>query len=281
MIVVRDTTGGIEISMVRRHPGASFAGGAHVFPGGSLDATDRSPGLQALACGLDDAAASAILGVKEEGLAYWIAAVRECFEEVGLLFAHWAPQGLGTADRTAGRHSACRAAPHISFDDPAVAQRFVAHRRALNDGTTTLEAICREEGLHLAVRDLVSFSHWITPEQVPRRFDTRFFVAQAPRGQVPLHDKGETVDSEWMTPAEILRRRIAGEIDVILPTARNVEAVGRFRSVTDLLASARAAGPPPTIQPRIVATDGEVRIVVPGEAGEGELQGRPPFPLAR
>ena len=278
MIVVRDTAGGIEISMVRRHPGASFAGGAHVFPGGSLDATDRSPGPQSLACGLDDARASAILGIPDGGLAYWMAAIRECFEEVGLLFAHRAPQVPGDA---AAAHAPCRVGRLVSFDDPAEAQRFGARRRALNDGTTTLEAICREEGLHLAVGELVAFSHWITPVEVPRRFDTRFFVARAPRGQVPFHDEGETVDSEWITPAEVLRRRNAGEIDVILPTARNVEAVGRFSTVAALLASARAQGPRPAIQPRIVAKEGEVRIVVPGEEGEGELQGSPPFPLER
>jgi 8-oxo-dGTP pyrophosphatase MutT (NUDIX family) len=249
VMLVRDTGGGMEVFMVRRTLNADFVGGAYVFPGGSVDPADRDPGIEDWSTGRSDAEASSALDVDEGGLALWVAAVRECFEEAGVLLA----------DRADGRQ--------LDLKDPDEAARFADHRRAVAAGERSMIEVCRQEAVRLALGDIHYFSHWITPEGSHRRFDTRFFVARAPSGQEPLHDGGELIDQTWIRPADALDRHRRGEFDLILPTIRNLQALARFKLADDLIEAARARTDVPTMMPRLVRDGGGVRILLPGDPG--------------
>ena len=192
-------------------------------------------------------------GSSTGGLAYWVAVLRETFEEAGLLLA----------ERPGG--------PALLAGDPEEEARFVAERAAVNAGTRRFLDLCREEGLRLMVGDVHYFAHWITPRGAPRRFDTRFFVAAAPPGQHAAHDAGETIAETWISPRRALAAHRAGDFELIFPTIRNLQAISRFTSAGDLLeAAALASGAVPTIEPRVVADGNGVRIVLPGDDGYDE-----------
>ena len=181
------------------------------------------------------------------GLAYWVAVVRETFEEAGLLLAR----------REGG--------PDLLAGDPDEEARFAAARAAVNDGTRRFLDLCRDERLRLGVGDIHYFAHWITPRGAPRRYDTRFFVAAAPPGQIAAHDAGETIAEVWISPHDALARHRAGEIEIIFPTIRNLQAIGRFATSAELLAAAeRASSAVPAIEPRVVPDGNGMRIVLPG-----------------
>src|SRR5581483_5056907 len=213
-----DGAGGLEVLMLRRHPESVFAADAWVFPGGRVDAGDRHGAP--IAIGPSDAEASAALGVPSGGLAYWVAAARECFEEAGILLA---------------RHPDTGAWFEPSSD--LAAARLVRYRREVHSGATTLAAVLQKEGLVLDLSGVHYVSHWITPPRrgTARRFDTRFFVAAVPPGQVAAHDAAETVESIWTTPAEALARGAAGDLRLLIPTIANLETLSRFSSVAELV----------------------------------------------
>ena len=167
----------LEVFVMRRTPRAVFGPGATVFPGGAVDASDA----QALAhvVGADDAAASAELGLTDGGLVRRVAAVRECFEEAGILLAR---------DRATG----------------APATPAPEWRDALNAGHATLGQVLARDALVIDATDLRVFAHWLTPTGAPRRYDTWFFVARAPDGQDGAHDDAELVASEWIRPPDAL-----------------------------------------------------------------------------
>jgi 8-oxo-dGTP pyrophosphatase MutT (NUDIX family) len=246
----------LEVFMLRRNLQSDFVGGAYVFPGGGVDDHDRHADLEPLCHGRTDAAASAQLGIDRGGLAFWVAAIRESFEEAGVLLAY-GPGGP--------------AAGVVALDEPGIVDRFAEHRRAVDSGERRLVEICAEEGLTLAVDSMHYFSHWITPEGNHRRYDTRFFVGRAPSAQVPLHDDREVIANLWIRPVDALARHRAGEFEMIFPTIRTLEALERFASADDLLAAAAAIGDVPTILPRIVADQGGMRIVLPGDPGYDDL----------
>ncbi len=235
--------------MVLRNLNSDFVGGAYVFPGGGIDPQDLDEGIALRCSDLDDARASTLLGCERGGLAYFIACLRELFEEAGLLLAAHAD----------GRP--------LDVHDAALVSRLVEHRAAMNAKQRTLHDVLVAEDLVLAPRSLHYFAHWITPIGPPRRYDTRFFVAEAPEGQAPLHDDHELVGHTWVTPAEALARHGRGEMQLILPTIRNLEAIGRFEHVDELLAAVRQQVDVPTIEPRIVADGNGVRILLPGDEG--------------
>jgi len=203
--------------MLRRSLSSVFVGGAYVFPGGAVDEADRHADLEAVCDGRSDDNASALLDIDEGGLAYWVAAVRECFEEAGVLLAH---AGDGHV---------------ISFADPEVAERFQLHRKAVDGGERRLIDVCRIENLHIAADQIHYFSHWITPRGAPRRYDTRFFVAAAPPEQEPLHDDRETIANLWVRPSDALERERAGELEMIFPTIKTLEAIAEFDRSADLI----------------------------------------------
>lgn len=269
----------LEVLMVRRNLKSEFVGGAYVFPGGGVDPADGGAEAERCCVGRSDTEASEILGIPEGGLAYWVAVLRECFEEAGVLLAYDAYGGEGedaqgvepTVARTRGgggaRSTTGSSRPMLSLADPQDASRFAHHRLEINGGQRRFLDVCREEGLRLAVDQVHYFAHWITPMGAPRRYDTRFFVAAAPPGQVPAHDQGETIAAEWVSPSDALARHREGDIELIFPTIRNLQAISRFATTSELLAAAAAAARIPTILPRVVADGPGIRILLPGDPG--------------
>jgi len=250
----------LEVLMVRRNLNSDFVGGAFVFPGGSVDPLDGGAEAEAACIGRSDAEASTLLGIASGGLAYWVAALRETFEEAGLLLA----------TRPGG--------PPLLAGEVGEEARFVAERAAVNAGTRRFLDLCRDEGLRLLVGEVHYFAHWIAPRGAPRRFDTRFFVAAAPPGQKAAHDAGETIADTWISPRQALEGHRNGVFELIFPTIRNLQAIGRFATAGALLEAAeRASGAVPTIEPRVVADGNGVRILLPGDEGYDDVQeARPP-----
>jgi 8-oxo-dGTP pyrophosphatase MutT (NUDIX family) len=249
VMLVRDDPD-LQVFMLRRNLQSEWVGGAYVFPGGAVDPGDRDPAVLARCIARDDAGASAQIGMAEGGLGYWVAAVRETFEEAGVLLA--------------------RAAPTGALVDPS-APRLATLRDELNAGSITFGELIEGEDLLLDVGGLHAFSHWITPEGAPRRYDTRFFVAAAPDGHAYLHDDTETVASQWVRPAEALAAADRDELDLIFPTRKSIEVLSRFSHATDLLAAVQeSTGVSP---PRTLREFGGTRVLLPGDRGEDERAG--------
>ena len=220
VMLVRDAGGrrggSLEVLMLRRHPESVFAPDAWVFPGGRVDEAD-GVGIP-IAAGPSDAEASRALEIPSGGLAYWVAAARECFEEAGILLARHPNTG-----------------GWLEASNELVGARFARHRRDVHSGAASLGEVLRAEGLELDLSGVHYVSHWITPPgRTARRFDTRFFVAECPPSQPASHDAAETVDSIWTTPAEALSRGAAGEIQLLRPTIANLKALARFSSVAEI-----------------------------------------------
>ncbi len=255
VMLVRDSDEGLEVFMLRRNLNSDFVGGAYVFPGGAVEPQDLADDIGPLCAGRTDRDACGHLGVATGGLSFWVAAIRESFEEAGVLLAR---------DRDG---------EVLQFSVPEVRERFAAHRRAVDTGARSLSSVCIEEGLQLDVASMHYFAHWITPEGAPRRYDTRFFVAHAPEHQTPAHDDRETVANLWVRPADALARHAAGELEMIFPTIRTLEAIGRFERADDLLAHAASIAEVPTILPKLISDRGGWRIVLPGDPEYDEVSG--------
>jgi 8-oxo-dGTP pyrophosphatase MutT (NUDIX family) len=253
VMLVRDTGGGsggsIEVLMLRRHPDSVFAADAWVFPGGRVDDADQA-GVPMVA-GPSDHEASRALGLPAGGLAYWVAAARECFEEAGILLARHPETGawLDTTDAGGSRRRYRGDTPRPPGEWSSA--RLARNRRDVHAGAVSLGAVLEAEGLVLDLSGVHYVSHWITPPgRTARRFDTRFFVAVVPPGQVASHDAAETVESIWTTPADALARGADGEIVLVIPTIANLKALAQFSSTEELVAAARAIGHVPMAAPR-------------------------------
>lgn len=231
LVLLRDADAGLETFMLERGSSTAFVPGAHVFPGGALDDADADPQVYARCDGLDDAEASERLDLPRDGLAYWVAAIRESFEEAGVLLA---------TDEAGG-------AP--DWRDPALRERLRESRRALHAGETTLARILASEGLRLPVTELRYYGHWITPPGPPRRYSTRFFACRVPSGQALTHDGIETVSGGWIDPGHALRCYRRGEISMILPTEMQLQLLRRFRDSEALLAELDAMKRIPKVAP--------------------------------
>ncbi len=253
LILVRDASSGMEVFMIRRTQSAAFMGGAHVFPGGGVDAADAAAELAACCEGLDDIEASRLLGVERGGLAYWAAAMRECFEEAGLLLAHDA--GGAYAD----------------LDQPQRAEVFAQWRESVRAGQASLADLCREHELRLAAGRLAYYSHWITQPGRPRRYDTRFFVAEAPAAQTPSHDNSETVGHVWIQPAEALERHRRGEMQLVFPTIKTLESIAKFDNAAALMQFARSPRKMPAMAPRSASSRDGAKLLVPGDYAYAEV----------
>jgi 8-oxo-dGTP pyrophosphatase MutT (NUDIX family) len=228
VMLVRDADPGIEVFMLRRTLKAVFGSGMYVFPGGKVETHDG-----------DDVER-----------AHRLAAIRECFEEAGVLLA-----------RDPAGHT-------ITDGHPALAERLGVH-----DGTVDLLELCAQHGLTPAVDEMVWVAHWITPKgEGARRFDTRFYLVPAPAGQHSVHDDDETIASMWVAPADALAQAAAGELTMMPPTVRNLEFLAGFDTVATVMAAAHQLPTPPCILPKIVFRDGAiVGIKLPGEPGYDEL----------
>jgi 8-oxo-dGTP pyrophosphatase MutT (NUDIX family) len=240
VLLVRDDHGPLEVFMVQRHHQLDFASSALVFPGGKVDAADHDPRLRARCAGaaaLDDAS-----------LALRMAALRETFEESGVLLAR--ARGEATL-----------------LSQERVGPLEARYRGELLARRVDLAAIAEREDLALACDALVPFAHWITPEFMPKRFDTHFYLAAAPPDQAAAHDGSESVDSRWIAPAQAIAEAQAGRLSIIFPTLRNVVKLARSRTVGEALERARAE-PIVTVLPRVGrGADGAPVIRIPAEAG--------------
>jgi 8-oxo-dGTP pyrophosphatase MutT (NUDIX family) len=239
VLLVRDGAHGLEVLMVERHHQIDFATGALVFPGGQVDAADGDAALAARCAGAGE--------LDEAARALRVAAIRETFEEAGVLLAR--PRGeaaLVGAERLRGIEA--------------------RHRAALHARERTLAEVAAAEDLELACDLLVPFAHWITPVFMPKRFDTWFFVVAAPPDQVALHDGHESVDSVWITPSDAEAAQRAGRRTIIFPTLLNVRKLGRAHTVSDALANARG-GPIVTVLPRVEKRGETPVMVLPEGAG--------------
>jgi len=257
VLLIRDAdAGGIEVFMLRRTFNAAFASGMFVFPGGKVDDIDGVDEIAELCDGLTDHDASSLLGIASGGLAYWVACIRECFEEAGVLLARHEDTG-----------------DVIRFDTDDVAAKFSVERHNIHDGSVALLDLCKKEGLRLATDDIFYVSHWITPMGERRRFDTRFFIARAPAAQEPLHDDGETIESFWISPQEAIERAHEKDLMLMPPTKANIEFLLPHKTTDEVLAAAAKIGVPQAILPKL-KTDSDGRVVgiaMPGDPGYDAL----------
>ena len=241
VMLLRDSEHDMEVFMMQRTTTAAFASGMYVFPGGRVDDVDGASELDDLCEGLTDAEASDLLRVPSGGLAYWVAAIRESFEEAGVLLAR------------------DERGDFVRHNDPDSQQRFAAARHAVHDGALSLAEFCRQEGLRLAVDTISYVSHWVTPVGEKRRFDTRFFVAVAPPAQDLMHDDKETIASLWVTPTDALGRAERGELAMIPPTVANLQFLAPHHSTSAAVAAAQTIGVPTPIVPKLrYGSDGRV-----------------------
>ncbi len=247
VLLLRDGAEGLEVFMLKRNLKSDFVGGAFVFPGGGVDPEDRHANLESVCEGRSEEEASRLLGIGSGGLAFWVAAIRESFEEAGVLLAYDQQGQI------------------VDLDQADSASRWAEHRQAVDTGNRRLIEVCEAEQLRLAVDGMHYFGHWITPEGSPRRYDTRFFLAAAPANQTPWHDDHEVIANEWLRPADGLARAESGELIMLPPTTASLRAVARFATAADALAAAAEIRHVPTILPRIVATEDGTRLVMTGD----------------
>ncbi len=237
----------LRVLMLRRTSQAVFGGDMWVYPGGRVDDQDEAIAAGHVV-GLDAAEANRRLGVSHGGLAYWVAALRECFEEAGILLARRASDGEA-----------------IDVSSPQTVARLERHRADLNGGTRTFADIIAEESVVLDAARIHYIGHWITPVGPPRRFDTRFFLAAAPAGQVAAHDDNEIVHHEWVAPALAVQRWQADQMAMMSPTARMLMCLLPFARAADAVSAAALDLEPHQIR---VQREGEIyRILLPGEPG--------------
>ena len=204
LALLRDATGGPQVLMLQRTQSAAFLGGAYVFAGGALDAADDDGRIVARVRGLP---------VPTPPVAYWIAAIRECFEEAGILLACDAQGQFVSAARAAGL-AQYRSRPFVE--------------------------LLQEQDLYLPASELAYCGHWITAPGRARRFDTRFFVARAPDGQEGSHDAGEVVHALWITPREALERGARGEIELVHATRETLSALKNFATAAEAMRHMRS-----------------------------------------
>ncbi len=248
IVLLRDRPqGGVETFMVRRHVRSEFVPDVYVFPGGSVKPGDREAEAIPQLCAPPS---GAHLGKTMLGTGVRAAAIRELFEEAGVLLAGRDGQALAIASE------------HVA--------RFAEYRRWLQQNKTTLAAIAQEAGLSLGTDRLTYFAHWITPEAMPKRFDTFFFIAAAPEEQQAVHDQLETTASAWINPADALEQYRQGAFPLVFATIHQLQELSAFSSVAEAVQHFQQQEIP-AIMPRAAWRDGELVIRMPGEPGYDEL----------
>ena len=250
LVLLRDRApSGVEALLIQRHARSKFAAGDHVFAGGRIEADDIPGDVERFCRGLSPAEASGRLGgglAPREALGYWVGAIREAFEEVGILLAY-APDGA-----------------FVRFT-PDNRERYDAHRAACQRANPAFFEMLRSEDLTLATDRLSYFAHWITPEENPIRFDTRFFAAVIPPGQEAVADGHEIVGVRWLTPEEAFEAMRRKEISLRFPTVKNLEIVGAAGAMATEVVAAVGRRDVPTIRPRVLTVDGRTLAVLPGD----------------
>lgn len=244
VLLVRDADAparGLEVLMVRRSAGMAFGASAWVFPGGKVAEADSDTAWDAISGGSYDDYTRALR----------VAAAREVFEESGLLLA---TRGGATLNA-----DACAA--------------FDGERGRVEEDPGRFIGLVRDAGMRLSLDQLAPFAHWITPSFEPRRFDTHFFLVQAPPAQIARHDGREAVDHRWIAPADLLDMRTRGEAKLMFPTRLNLEVLATFASAADAETAARAKTVV-TVEPRVEDRGDSKVLVIPAEAGYGLTEER-------
>lgn len=237
VILLRDAPA-FEVLMVERHENIGFAGGALVFPGGRIDDGDRDPRWTDYSMGADETMRAA-----------QIAAIREAFEEVGVLLAREAGSGDG--------------APLVSGERAAALHDW---REAIEKEDALFMELAKREGLILACDQLVPFAHWVAPPGLHRRFDTLFFAAACPMDQAARADGNEATDALWIAPKEALSARQRGECKIIFPTMCNLALLAESASTDDAFALARRRKIE-AVTPVVEKRDGVAFLTIPEGLG--------------
>ena len=243
VLLLRDGSQGLEVFMVARHPDQAAFSGALVFPGGQVDAPDHSHELHQHCRRSDDLDARA--------LAFRVAAIREVFEECGILLAY----ARGEAD----------------FITAERVSELADYRSRLCTQSMTILELCQREKLELAIDRLVPYAHWITPNIRPKQFDTHFFLIATPADQIASHDGSETLDSVWITPTQALHSADTEQFTVVFPTHLNLIKLARSANTVQALAQA-ASTPIVTVQPQVAATAQGHIMSIPQTADYGVSQ---------
>lgn len=232
IVLLRDAEVGMEVLLLKRHRTSGFVPGAYVFPGGRTDTADADPALMQHALNFRATSVPAH---------FWFAAVREAFEESGVLVARdqageWMPDTTESAEMQQLR------------------------LRLLDDGATLLDVLRACAG-SVDFSDVVYFAHWITPLAEPRRYDTRFFAAAVPPGREVQVDAREMTDAVWLTPEAALARFSAGRLPMVFPTVRTLEQLSEFANTADALSRLAQRDVAPVL-PRLIRTETGVGIVI-------------------
>ncbi|MCK7550790.1 MBL fold metallo-hydrolase [Marinobacter goseongensis] len=246
LVLTRDTTEGLQVLLLQRTWDAVFLPGYYVFPGGAVD--QQEPLAREHALGPADAQISQTLSLDEGGADYMLAAVRECFEEAGILLA-------------------------VDADGATIGGHHPVHkeRQALFAGERSLAQLCAQHELAIPLDRLAYLGHWITPPGPPRRFDTRFFVTVAPADQTACHDGVETIDHVWMSPADALAEHRDGKRLLGLPTIRTLRILSSFESTEAVMRYAHANPPEPfPDQPWPALKKGQQVMLEPGSPAYDE-----------
>ena len=235
VVLMRDGAGGPEVLLLRRHRESGFVPGAWVFPGGRVDRADGDPALPDRCRGLEPD--------PTPDVPFWMAAIREAFEETGVLLARAGDEG--------GEW----------LSDASSSPEVETVRRSLMDDEATLLDVVHRLDAELDARPMVHAAHWVTPVVEPRRYDTHFFVAVVPDGRTARPDPREMVDATWLTPTAALERFEAGTLPMVFPTVKTLEAMRDHGSTDAVLATFRTHTVE-RILPRLVRTPDGVGIVV-------------------
>ncbi len=247
VVLVREAADGFETFLLKRSGKSSFMAHARVYPGGTLDDADLDPDVWEHVTGRSPAEVARILREPEDrAIGLYLAAIRETFEESGVLLAHQGGEpGL------------------VSLEDA----RWEAYRKALHQHELAMSELAEQENLRFPLERLAYFAHWITPFFESKRFDTHFFVARMPAAQRASHDAVETTEAQWMSPAAALDRNAADPTEFYLapPTLRTLEQLAEFRSVEELFAYCDGRRPP-TLLPHFEPSDDGMVLILPGDA---------------
>ncbi len=239
VLLLRDAPGGMQVLMVQRSHRVDFAEGAMVFPGGRVDPGDADPAWRARVRGADS--------LDDAALKLRVAGVRETFEESGVLLGY------------------VRGEPGLL--GPERLEMLQPLRAPVAHGELPFLELIEREALELDLGRMVPWARWITPDMLPRRFDTHFFATTAPPGQLAVHDGQELVATAWLTPRGGLEDAAAGRRKMVFATLMNLERLASCADVEQALAAARAR-PVVTVQPRVVEdADGGSWLHIPADAG--------------
>lgn len=247
IVLLRDGAAEMELLLMRRSRKAGFVPGAYVFPGGRVDNSDALPPLVSLLDGLDPDTARRRLDHEGEppAISYYLAALREAFEETGIMV------GL----REDG------SAPPTAAEDPEVDEI----RNALMVDEIRFDEAIERLGCRIAGDAIEYIAHWITPEPEPRRYDTRFFAAKVRAGASAIVDPREMTDALWLSPGEALARLDRGDLPMVFPTIKTIEALARYGSADEAL-EGYGAEPVRTILPTLVVTPTGIGLQIDDEA---------------